>query len=431
MRILFLTQYFPPEMGAAQNRIGYFAKYFATSGHSVTVLTAMPNYPQGEIFDRYRGKWISEEHVGSMRILRAWVHATKSKAFLRRLLNYFSFVLSSVFLGLWKAGKQDILIVESPPLFLGLSGLLLKTVKRAKFAFNVSDLWPESAVALGVVRNRLVIQAATRLEEWMYRSSDLITGQTRGIVRNIQERIADKPVELITNGTEILREAAGGAELAERKRKWGWQDTFIVGYAGLHGLVYGLETVIETAQILSSHRDITFVLFGDGPDKDRLVSLAEQRELTNMKFYPSQPTARILDIISCFDLALVPLRKLELLQGTLPSKMFEAMGMGVPIVASVSGEAQVVVEESGGGICVAPEDAQRIAEAILRLHKDPSLRSSMGAKGKEYVMQNYNRVDIARRYEQLLQETGGRNADLSDLVGVRGRKSRREYTQAD
>lgn len=405
MRILFVTQYFPPETGAAQNRIAYFAQYFATSGHSVTVLTAMPNYPQGEIFDRYRGKWISEEQVESLRILRSWVYATKSKALLRRLLNYFSFVLSSVFLGLWKAGKQDILIVESPPLFLGLSGLLLKTVKRAKFAFNVSDLWPESAVALGVVRNRLVIQAATRLEEWMYRNSDLITGQTRGIVRNIQERIADKPVELITNGTEILREAARGAELAERKRKWGWQDTFVVGYTGVHGLAQGLETIVEAAAALAFEEKIRFVLFGDGPDKERLFALVEKRGLQNIAFYPLEPKARILDIIPCFDVALVPLRGFELFLGALPSKMFEAMGMGVPIVASVSGEAQVVVEESGGGICVAPEDARAVAVAILRLFHHPELCKQMGQRGRQYAFENYSRADIARKYERLLRET--------------------------
>jgi glycosyltransferase involved in cell wall biosynthesis len=430
MRILFLTQYFPPETGAAQNRISYFAKHFAAVGHAVTVLTALPSYPEGKIFAAYRKHWVLEERSEGVRVLRVWIYATKSRAFLRRLMNYFSFVLSSVLLGIGRSGEQDIIIVESPPLFLGLSGLFFKFFKKAKLVFNVSDLWPASAVAMGIVRNRLAIQASKVLEEFIYRNSDLITGQTRGIVQNIQSRMPGKPVALITNGMEVRALPRHTASLAEKRRTFGWQESFLVGYAGIHGLAQGLETILEAAEILRSHRDITFVLFGDGPDKDKLLALAGQRGLTNLKFYPPQPREKILEIIRCFDVALVPLRGLELYRGALPSKLFEAMGCGVPLVASVAGEAQALVNQAGGGICVPPENAQAIAEAILRFYQDPSLRSRMGARGRRYVTENYNRFDIARNYEQLLEKISEPNADWSGFTRVREAKSRTEYPQA-
>jgi len=432
MRILFLTQYFPPEMGAAPNRLFYFAKRFAEMGHSVTVLTALPNYPEGAIFAGYGGHWVMEEQCEGIRVIRVWIYATKSKGFLRRLANYFSFVFSSALLGLRKAGEQDVVVVESPPLFLGLSGLVFKLAKRAKLVFNVSDLWPASAIAMGMVRNRWVIKASVALEAFLYRCSDLITGQTKRIVQDIQSRVPEKPVELITNGIDMEALPDYPAGVTERKRTFGWQGKFIVGYAGVHGLAQRLETVVAAAELLCAQPEITFVLFGDGPDKDKLVALAGARILTNIRFYPPQPKAQVLDIVSCFDVALVPLRKLELFHGALPSKMFEAMGVGVPVVASVLGEARELLDEAGGGICVQPEDPQGIADAILRLYKDHSLREIMGAKARQYVIQKYNRADIARNYERLLfraRELPAGNVPV--LVKLHGAKRGADVPQSD
>jgi len=432
MRILFLTQYFPPETGAPQNRISYFANYFAAAGHTVTVLTALPSYPEGKIFPDYRGVWHREKLSEGMRIVWVWIYATKSKAFLLRLLNYFSFMFSSVLLGMGRIGEQDVIIVESPPIFLGLSGLIYKFAKKARLALNVSDLWPESAIAMGLVRNRWIIRSAVVFEELLYRHSDLITGQTRGIVKSIQSRIPNKPVALITNGVDEAGSLQDSAGVVEAKRALGWQDTFVVGYAGLHGLVYGLETLVEAAKILSSYPDITFVLFGDGPEKEKLVALAGQRKLPNMKFYPPQSRAQILNIIRCFDATVIPLRKLELCLGTLPSKMFEAMGAGVPVVASMLGEAQAVVNEAGAGICVPPEDPQAIANAVLQLYGDPALRARMGKSGRQYVKRHYNRAQIASNYEQILQKTTELPpGDLSGFVDLQTAQSRPEYPQAD
>jgi glycosyltransferase involved in cell wall biosynthesis len=419
-------------MGAAPNRLFYFAKRFAEMGHSVTVLTALPNYPEGAIFAGYGGRWIMEEHIEGIRVIRAWIYATKSKGLLRRLANYFSFMFSSVLLGIRRVGEQDVVIVESPPLFLGLAGLVYKLAKRAKLVFNVSDLWPASAIAMGMVRNRWAIKASVALEGFLYHCSDLITGQTKRIVQDIQTRVPEKPVELITNGIDVEGLPEYPTGIAERKRIFGWQGKFIVGYAGVHGLAQRLETVVAAAELLCAQPEITFVLFGDGPDKDKLVTLAGSRKLSNIRFYPPQPKAQILDIVSCFDVALVPLRKLDLFHGALPSKMFEAMGVGVPVVASVLGEARAVLDEAGGGISVQPEDPQGIAYAILRLYKDPSLRETLGAKARQYVIQKYNRADIARNYERLILKASELpDVNVPVLVNLQGAKRGADVPQSD
>jgi len=405
MRILFLTQYFPPEIGAAQNRIAYFAKHFASSGHSVTVLTAMPSYPKGRIFDAYQGKWVLEERWEGMRVLRVRIYVTKSKASLPRLLNFFSFVFLSALVGIWKSGKQDVVIVESPPLFLGMSGLFLKFIKGAKLALNVSDLWLDSAVAMGIVQNPLIIRTCRWLEKFIYRHSELITGQSRGIVEGIESHAPGKPAALITNGAEVPVDSQSVSDIAETRTKFAWQEAFLVGYVGTHGLVHGLETILEAAALLGEYKQIRFVLFGDGTDKEKLMALARERELKNVTFYPPLPRAEILDVIHCFDVALVPVRRLELFRGVLSSKMFEVMGAGIPVVASLSGEAQVVIEEARGGICVPPEDHGAVAEAVLQLFQNPKLRAEMGASGRRYVLKYYNRRDIAEKYERLLWST--------------------------
>src|SRR5262249_54238066 len=226
------------EVGAPQNRLSGLAQYLMKSGHSVTIITALPNYPKGEIFEEYRGHVMVEEQDENIRIIHTWIYATKHKDFIQRLMNYFSFVFSSLIVGMWKIGRQDVVIVESPPLFLGLSGLLLSWFKGAKLVSNISDLWPESAVAMGVLRNKALIAFAEWLEAFLYRCSHLITGQTQGIVSNIQSRFPEKRISLITNGANVDLFIPGSQlkQGALLKKEFGLEDKFVIGYAGLHGL---------------------------------------------------------------------------------------------------------------------------------------------------------------------------------------------------
>jgi glycosyltransferase involved in cell wall biosynthesis len=405
MKILILSQYYPPETGAAQNRLRDWAEYLAQVGHRVTVLTGFPNYPKGEVFEGYRGHIFLDEQEGNIRILRSCAVVTRRRSFFLRLANYFSFLFTSFIAGLVKAGKQDLVLVELPPLFLGLSAIWLRRLKGASLAINVSDLWPRSAIALGVLRNQTLIRWATLLEEHLYRQADIITGQTSGIVSDIGRRFPAKTVTWVPNGVGGLGLRPPEPSSSDRnliRQEFQVMDKCAVVYAGLHGIAQRLETMLEAADILKDQSEIRFVLIGDGPEKQFLQKRVEELRLTNVRFYPPTPSFRMSQILSALDIAIVPLKKHDLFRGALPSKLFEAMGAALPIVLSIRGEAQELVETSQCGICVEPEDPREMATAILKLARNPELRSHLGRNGREYVEQHYNRVLIAGRLEKLL-----------------------------
>ena len=404
MKILFHTQYCPPEVGAPQNRIFEFAKQLKLFGHEVTILTAMPNYPKGEIFKEYLGKKELVEEIEGIKIIRTQIFATKKKTFTRRLRNYLSFTFSSLRQGKRLIGKQDVIITESPPLFLGWAGYKLAKKNGAKFIFNISDLWPESAIKLGVLKNKLYINLSYKLEMFCYRKASAITCQTQGIVDNIVGRgIESKKVHLITNGVDtnfFIREKRDEAF----RKSLGIESKFTVCYAGIHGIAQGLETVVTAAELLLDQPHIQFIFFGEGPEKENMIKLAINKSLTNIKFLPGNPKALMPKIISSIDCSIVPLRKLEIFHGALPSKLFEALASETPIVMAVEGEAADLISKSGGGVNVEPGNAQAIADAILKLSLDKKLCKQLGANGRKYVMENYSRDVITKRLEKILMD---------------------------
>jgi glycosyltransferase involved in cell wall biosynthesis len=294
-----------------------------------------------------------------------------------------------------------------PPLFLGVSGYAMSRLLRARLVLNVSDLWPESAVAMGILRNRLLIRLSKGLEEFLYARADLITGQTEGIVQNVQRRFPTKRVALITNGVDV--QAFPGAVQPGRRRavrrEFSLADGFVVGYAGLHGHAQGLETVVSAARLLENEPDLVFAFFGEGPRKDELMALA--RGATNVRFFAAQPSLRMSDVLASFDVALIPLRRLALFRGALPSKLFEAMAAELPVVVSVEGEAQALVERSGAGVSVEPENSRALADAVMKLRANPELRRRMGENGRRYVVAHYDRAQIANQFESLLRRAVG------------------------
>lgn len=402
MKILFLTQYCPPEVGAPQNRIFEFAKQLKSFGHEVTILTAMPNYPRGEIFEEYRGKKIVTENLDGINIVRTGIYATKSKDFTKRLRNYLSFTWTSVAQGTRHIGIQDFIITESPPLFLGWSGYVLAKLKKAKFVFNVSDLWPESAVKLDVLHNEAMIRASTWLEEFCYKKAAAVTCQTQGIVDNIVNRGFDKrKIHLITNGvdTEFFKREKRSQEYREII---GVNDKFAVVYAGIHGLAQGLEVVISAAELLRTEKGIQFVFIGEGPEKPMLMELVKEKKLENVTFLPIQSKKDMPQIIASMDATVVPLKKLDLFKGALPSKMFEALASELPIVLAVEGEAEELIKNAKAGIVVEPENEKSIAWAVLKLYEDRDLREELGRNGRDYVMKYFSREVITRRLEKIL-----------------------------
>ena len=404
MRILFLTQYCPPEVGAPQNRIFEFSKKLKEFGHEVTILTALPNYPRGEIFEEYRGKRVVLEEIDGIKIVRTNIYATKSKSFIKRLINYFSFTFSSVFQGVKYIGNQDVIITESPPLFLGWSGYVLSKLKKAKFVFNIADLWPESAVKLGVLSNKVFIKMAIWLEEFCYKKASAITCQTQGIVDDIIDRGFNKTkVHLVTNGvdTELFKKEERDEEF---RKSIGINSKFALCYAGIHGIAQGLEVIITVAEIVKDKEDIQFVFVGDGSEKQDLINMVKEKKLNNVTFLPLQPKANMPKIVASMDAAIIPLKRLQLFEGALPSKMFETLSAEVPIIMAVKGEAERLINNAQAGIVVEPENPQEIAEAVIKLYNDKELRNTLGKNGRKYVKEHYDRNNITRNLERILMQ---------------------------
>jgi colanic acid biosynthesis glycosyl transferase WcaI len=389
--ILFVTPYYPPEKGAAQVRISETAKLLVKGDYEVTVLTTFPNYPTGIVPSEYRGCVIQHEVDDGVRIVRVWSYVSPNKGFLRRILAQLSFGCLAPFLG-WRAvGRPDMIIVESPPLFDAIAGRMLAWLKHCPFIFTVSDLWPESAVQLGMLRNRMLIRLAEWLEWATYQRAGAIWALTEGI-RDvlIQRGLSPEQVFRLSNGVDTTRFRP--LPKAQARAELGWDDRFTVLYAGTHGLAQGLTSALDAAEQVLNHAGLHFVLVGDGAAKQGLVADAQRRNLGNITFLDPQPHDRMPLLLAGADVCLVPLRKLPLFEGALPSKMYEAMACARPILLAVEGEARRIAEqEAGAAIYVEPENAAALASAILYLHKHHEVAELLGQRGRAFVEERFDR----------------------------------------
>lgn len=406
MKILLLTQYFPPETGAPQNRLFELAVRLQKKGAGITVLTAMPNYPQMEIHEAYQGKKYLYEEMNGLKVHRASIYVTKSKSIFPRLLNYFSFVWTSYRTARKISGDFDYLLCESPPLFLGISAFFLKKRFKAKLIFNVSDLWPETAEKLGLVTNRLFLNLATRLEEFLYRNSDLITGQTQGIVRNIQTRFPKKKVYWLPNGVDLdIYNVEKKTPLAWRRINGFAETDFIFLYAGIIGHSQGLEVILKAAKRLEAYKDLKFVVLGSGPEKLKLQQIKEQTGADNVCFLDGVGKQEMPGIVASIDVALIPLKRLDLFKGAIPSKIFENLAMKKPILLGVEGEAKdLFIDEGKAGLAFVPEDDADLAEKVLELRANKTKLNQMGEDGYAYVKRKFTRDTIAGQFWQFLSD---------------------------
>lgn len=405
MKIVILTQYFPPEVGAPQNRLFELAVRLQRKGAEITILTAMPNYPQMVIQEGYKGKFYCKEEIDKISIHRAWIFVSKSKSILIRLLNYFSFVFSSFWIGLFKLKKHDYLLCESPPLFLGISAYLLKKIKGSKLIFNVSDLWPESAEKLGLVTNKTFLNAATLLEEFLYKKSSLITGQTQGIVANIQKRFPVKKVYWLPNGVDLSFYNFEKSNSLWRKNQNFLDDDFILLYAGIIGHAQGLEVILNAAALLKHKAQIKFVLVGSGPEKDKLLKLKGEKELSKVYFFDAVTKKEMPEIVQASDVSIIPLKKLDLFKGAIPSKIFENLAMKKAILLGVEGEAKALfIDEGNCGLAFEPENAKDLSQKIITLFENKHLLRSYGENGYNYVKQKFTRDIIAEKFWNYLNQ---------------------------
>lgn len=405
MRVLYLSQYFPPEVGATQTRAYEMATGLIRAGHQVTMLTEVPNHPEGIIRPEYRGRFWTRETLDGIDVIRVWVKTSPVKTMRTRLAFYLSYMLNATLSGLIMArGRYDVLYATSPPLFVGGAALALSLLRRIPLVFEVRDLWPESAVALGELKNPHFIRWATWLEEHCYHRARRIVVVTQGIRDRLLERgFPREKLAFIPNGANtdlFCPQPEAGQAL---RRELGLGDRFLVLYAGIHGIAQGLETVLQAAQQLADVPHIHFLFVGGGPRKADLVKLKEDLALSNVTMLDSQPREAIPPYLSVADVALVPLRRLELFESAVPSKMFDAWACGCPVVLGIDGEARQVLERAQAGIFVEPESAVAMAETIRTLSADRERCREYGANGRHFVEMHYSRQAQAQQLVKLLE----------------------------
>jgi colanic acid biosynthesis glycosyl transferase WcaI len=408
MKLIILTQYYPPEVGAPQRRLSDLAQRMTAQGHEVTVLTAMPNYPRGEIYPRYGG-FMRRETIDGIPVIRSFIYPTQRAGLFFRLLSYFSFVISAMILGTFVLKRADYLMVESPPLFLGIAAIWLKWVKRARLIFNVSDLWPDSAVWMGLIRKAsLSYRMSAWLERRCYRTAWLVTGQSPDIVEDIQKRFPDVRTHLLSNGVDTGQFGAAYRSTTARDTLTGdggavrRDQTFVLMYAGLHGLAQGLHQVVETADKLRGVPQLQFVLVGDGPDKARVRQLAEAKQLQNICFLDGRPFPEIPPLLASADVIMVIL--FGEITGAIPSKIYEAMASERPVIFVGMGGGTEIIRRFDAGIVVDPEDISGFADAVHALMQQPELREQMGQRGRQAVETYYNRQAIALQFMDVLTQ---------------------------
>lgn len=403
MKLLILTQYFPPEVGAPQNRLFELAVRLKKLGIDVSVLTAMPNYPQMQIYKGYEGKNYVYEEIETIPVHRASIFLPKSKSIIQRLLNYFSFVYSSAKVGVKKIGKVDVILCESPPLFLGYSAMYLKRKKKAKLIFNVSDLWPESAEKLGVVTNKYMLKLAYNLEEKLYKKSVLVTGQTQGICKSINERFTDVKTYWLPNGVDVSYYNPALVQSNWRQENGFQANDILFLYAGIIGLAQGLEIILHAADKLRQHSHIKFILLGSGPVKEQLQALKNEKQLNNVFFFDAVSKKEMPQIVQAIDVSIIPLKKLELFLGAIPSKIFENLAMEKAVILGVDGEArELFVNQGRCALYSEPENVEDLVSNVLKLAENEELRLELGKQGRLYVETSFNRDIIAQKFYQLI-----------------------------
>jgi glycosyltransferase involved in cell wall biosynthesis len=407
LKLLILTQYFPPEVGAPQNRLFELALRLKASGVNITVLTAMPNYPQMQIYKGYENKNYLFEEMQGLKVHRAFIYVSTNRSIISRLRNYFSFVRSSVRVGVkYLDDHYDFLMCESPPLFLGYSAMRLAKRKNARLIFNVSDLWPESAEKLGVVTNKFLLQRAYKLEEKLYKRSALVTGQTQGICKNISARFPSVKTYWLPNGVDIsLYDPSKTAEEDWRAKHGFKSDDFIVLYAGIIGIAQGLDIILNAAAQLKQMAPVKFVLLGSGPEKERLVALKKQLQLENVLFIDGVAKTEMRSVLKAVNAAVIPLRKLDIFLGAIPSKIFENLAMKIPVLLAVDGEArELFVYQGKCALFVEPENANDLAAKVKQLYDDKNLQTQLAEAGRAYVASKFDRNTIANGFYERLQQ---------------------------
>jgi len=411
VRILYVSQYFPPEAGAPSARVHELSRSWVAAGHDVTVLTAFPHHPTGIKRKEDHGVLTRRETIDGIDVVRTYVYAAPNQGTGKRMLSYASFMASAAIIGPLRAKRPDVVIATSPQLLCGAAGWAVARTLRAPFVFEVRDLWPETILAIDALPDSFVVRRLRGLSRFLYEHCEQLVTVGEGYKRKIAELygVDAARIEVVHNGIDTSTFIPGARD-NEVRREYGWGDRFVALYLGTHGMCHGLDRVLDSAQALRDRKDILFAFVGEGAEKAALKAQAERLALPNVQFIDQQPKAKVPLFYAACDIGLVTLRNTDLFQEVLPSKIFEYLGMERPILISVDGEARRLVEASGGGRFVPPENVPAMTQAILDAQRDRAAMAAAGRGARAYVLEHFDRVRLAERYLGILERVAARRA---------------------
>lgn len=371
MKILFLSDNFPPEVNASASRVYERACYWAKWGHQVTVITCAPNFPDGKVFPGYQNKWIQKQQMDGINIIRVKTFMAANRGALLRIIDFISYMLMATIVGLWHK-KPDVIVATSPQFFAAVGGWMLGKFKRKPFILELSDIWPESITAVNAMKPSLSLRLLEKFELFLYRQANEIVALTQAFKTNLTSRGIDpNKIHVVINGVDLSRYAPRKKDL-ELLEKYRLHNQFIVGYIGTLGMAHDLSQVISAANYCRDHPHIHFILVGSGAEEIALKKQATNLQLTNVTFIARQTKAQIARYWSLCDIALVHLKNNPTFAKVLPSKIFEIMGMGLPICCvSPLGEASALINTTQSGIHLPAGDAPLLANSIIRVSTQP------------------------------------------------------------
>lgn len=402
MRILFLSDNFPPETNAPASRLFEHAKVWVGAGHDVTVITCAPNFPKGQVFPGYRNRWYSPETVDGIRVVRVKSYITANEGFLKRTLDYVSFAASGFVAGLFQR-RPDVVVATSPQFFCAVGGWALAAVRRVPFVFELRDLWPATIKAVGAVKEGFLLRTLERLELFLYRRAAAIIAVTESFGEDLRSRgIGPEQIAVVINGVDLntFKPRERDPDLA---RQHHLEGKFVVGYLGTHGMCHGLESVVDAAERVRCREDIAFIFVGGGATRKMVEDQVKTRGLSNVRLIAPQPKEMMPRLWSLCDVALVPLRDDPVFATVIPSKIFECMGMAIPMLMALpEGEATGIIRRTGAGVVVPPEDPEAMAQAVEALADDPQLLARL--RRQAYAAASlYSREAQAQRMLAILE----------------------------
>lgn len=402
MRIVFFSHYYPPEVNAPASRTSEHCREWARLGHDVTVVTSAPNHPKGELYPGYRNRLFQREVIDGVKVVRVWTYLAANEGFLRRTLNYFSYMLTAA-LAVPRLPRPHVYVSTSPQFFCGLAGMVAAKMRSRPWVLEIRDLWPESIITVGAMRKGVAVRLLEWLERLAYRKADRIVSVTDSFVPHITSRCQDEAkIDVIKNGVDLSL-FKRGSDPDTVKRELGLEGRFVAAYVGTHGMAHGLDTLLDAATVLKHDARIGFLMVGDGAEQARLAARVTNERLDNVKIVGQLPKARMPAIWAATDASLILLKRSDTFLKVLPSKMFEAMAMEVPIVLGVEGEAKALLEAACAGIAITPESAGELAAAVSGLCDDAALAASFGGRGSAFVRDHFDRAQLAQRYLDMLE----------------------------